>query len=63
MKNKPLIIRVDENKKIDFKVCILRQRVSMQAIMEQFIDALVTYDRGEKNAVMERIVKKAQALS
>lgn len=59
MKNKPLIIRVDESKKIDFKVCILRQRVSMQSIMESFIDALVAYDKGEKNTLMEKIVKKA----
>jgi hypothetical protein len=58
-KNNPLIVRVDEDKKIDFKVAILRQRVSMQALFETFLDLFIAYDRGEKNTLMEKIVKKA----
>jgi hypothetical protein len=59
-KNNCLLIRVDESKKIDFKVAILRQRVSMQKVLESFIDALVAYDRGEKNPMIDRILKKSQ---
>ena len=60
MKTKPLILRVDESKKIDFKVALLRQRVSMQTILESFIDALISYDKGEKNPFIDKIVKRSK---
>lgn len=60
MKNNHLIIRVDENKKIDFKVAMLHQRVSMQKVLESFIDALVAHDKGEKNPTIEKIIKLAK---
>lgn len=61
MKNNPLIIRVDESKKIEFKVALLRQRVSMQAVIEAFIDSLVSYDKGEKNPYLDKLLKRAQS--
>jgi hypothetical protein len=60
MKTNSLILRVSEDKKIDFKVAILRQRVSMQKVFEAFIDALVKFDRGEKSLTIEKILKSAR---
>lgn len=59
MKNNPLIIRVDEDKKIDFKVAILRQRLSMQSVIETFIDDLIAFDKGGKDPLMEKLIKRA----
>jgi hypothetical protein len=58
MKNNPLIIRVEEEKKIDFRVSMLRQRVTMQAILESFIDAFIAFDKGEKNSLIDKLIKK-----
>ena len=59
-KNNSIIIRLDESKKIDFKVAMLRQRIPMQKLLEAFVDAFVSFDKGDKNPLMEKIVKKAQ---
>jgi hypothetical protein len=59
MKNNSLIVRVDEAKKVEFRIAILRQRVTMQDLFETFLDTFIAFDKGEKNPYIERIVKKA----
>jgi len=59
MKNKSIIIRLEENDKVDFRVAMLRQRVSMQNLLQSFIDSFISFDKGAKNPYMEKIVEKA----
>jgi hypothetical protein len=58
-KNNPLIVRVNDDLKIEFKVAILRRRVTMQSLFISFISEFVTYDKGEKNPLMDKIVKRS----
>lgn len=60
-KNSSILFRLDDEKKIEFKVALLKQRVSMQDILESFIDQFVSFDKGEKNPLIEKIVKKAKS--
>jgi len=58
-KDKAMLIRLDENKKIDLKVSLLRRKISMQSLFESFIDAFIAYDNGQKNPFLDRIIKNA----
>jgi hypothetical protein len=58
MKNNPLIVRVDDEKKTLFKIFLLRRNITMQSLIEHIIDALVAFDNGEKNVFIDKLLKK-----
>jgi hypothetical protein len=60
MKNKTILIRLNEDDKVDFRVAMLRQRVSMQNLLQSFVDSFIAFDKGAKSLLMEKIIEKAQ---
>lgn len=62
LKDKAMLIRLDEDKKISFKVALLRRKISMQSLFESFIDNFISYDNGQKNPLMDKIIKAASEI-
>lgn len=60
MNKHSIIIRLEPEPRTDFKIALLRQRVSMQKFLSFFIEDFVRFDKGDKNQYIEKLVKKSQ---
>lgn len=57
-KNKAVIVRMDEDLKIEFSVALLRQRIKMQDFFTQIARDFVAHDKSQKNPYFTALLKK-----